>query len=76
MRPAHFDDAHTAQRHAWVRSLQADPLRRSPVGEAAIGAASWAAIIAFGLAIGVIYADWVSGEYTAADLVAQWRGRS
>lgn len=71
-----FDDAHTAQRLAWVRSLQSEPLPSSPVGEAVVGAASWAAIIAFGLFIGVVYADWVSGEYIASDLVATWRGRT
>jgi|GEM_PF-3999284 len=71
-----FDDAHTAQRLAWVRSLQADPVPESRIGQALVSTASWAAIIAFGLFVGVVYADWVSGEYIASDLVATWRGRT
>lgn len=75
-RPAHFLDQHTLSRQQWLQALQdAQHDERAAMGMIT-GALSWAAIIAVGVLIGVVYADWVTGEYIAADIIANWRART
>lgn len=75
-RPVHFADQHTLARQQWLNALQeAERDERAAMGMIT-GALSWAAIIVVGVLIGVVYTDWVTGEYIAADIVANWRGRT
>ncbi len=75
-RPAHFLDQHTLARQQWLQALQeAERDERAAMGMIT-GALSWAAIIAVGVLIGLAYADWVTGEYFAADIIANWRART
>lgn len=74
--PAHFLDQHTLARQQWLQALQeAERDERAAMGMLT-GALSWAALIVVGALIGLAYADWVTGEYIAADIVANWRGRT
>lgn len=75
-RPVHFLDQHTLARQQWLNALQeAERDERAAMGMLT-GALAWAAIIAIGVLIGVVYADWVTGEYIAADIIANWRART
>lgn len=74
--PAHFLDQHTLARQQWLQALQeAQRDERAAMGMIT-GALSWAALIVVGALIGLAYADWVTGEYIAADIIANWRART
>lgn len=75
-RPVHFADQHTLARQQWLQALQeAERDERAAMGMLT-GAMSWAAIIAVGVLIGFAYADWVTGEHLATEIVSQWRDRT
>lgn len=75
-RPAHFLDQHTLARQQWLQALQEAERDERAAMSMLTGALSWAVLIVVGALIGVVYADWVTGEYIAADIVANWRGRT
>lgn len=75
-RPVHFLDQHTPARQQWLQALQEAQRDERAAMAMITGALSWAAIIAVGVLIGVVYADWVTGEYFAAEIVANRRGRT
>lgn len=74
--PAHFLDQHTLARQQWLQALQeAERDERAAMGMLT-GAMSWAAIVAVGVLIGVVYADWVTGEQIADEVTTAWRART
>ncbi len=75
-RPVQLADQHTLARQQWLQALQEAQRDERAAMAMITGALSWAAIIAVGVLIGVIYADWVTGEYFAAEIIAGWRGRT
>lgn len=72
-----FCDQNTVSRQKWLQDLQFEALDdENRAGQMLVGAFAWGFIVVFAIAIGLIFADWMTGEYIAADIIANWRART
>lgn len=73
-RPAHFADQHTLARQTWLRDLQDESnLESMHAMQMLVSCVGWSLMAIFAIAVGALFADWMTGEFYAAELVATWR---
>lgn len=76
-RPAQFSDQHTLARQKWLQDLQFEACDdQSRAMQMLVACIGWGFGVVFAIVIGLAFADWVSGEYFAAKVVATWRART
>lgn len=72
-RPAHFNDTHGDERRAWLdglcREAQAEQVGGMELIVLAFG-------VVFAVAIGVLFADWMTGEHFVGETIRAWRGQA
>lgn len=68
-------DLNTEARQQWLRELQESRDDERAAMGMLTGAIAWGAVIVLGIAIGAVYADWMTGEQLTADILIALRGR-
>ncbi len=72
-----FCDQNTLARQQWLRDLQSEAQDdEQRAGQMLVGVFAWAFIVVFAIVIGLAFADWMTGEFFAAEIVAGWRART
>lgn len=76
-RPVHFADQHTLARQNWIRSQQEQSNEQSlHAMQMLVACFGWGFGLIFAIVIGLAFADWMTGEFFASEVVANWRVRT